>query len=71
MTDEQEITSRIEWIEKNLHTQDTWEREDFSEFYERDVRFLLAELRRLEQDNRRQRAALEEIAERAHRCAAA
>lgn len=42
-----EITDRRAWIAANLETQADWTLEDYQEFYERDVRFLLTENDRL------------------------
>jgi hypothetical protein len=59
---EQEAVHRIEWIEANLEAQQHWDREDYREFYGRDVRFLLSEVKRLQAENARCRAAFEGIA---------
>jgi hypothetical protein len=67
---ERESDGRLNWIESNLGTQEAWELEDFREFYDRDVRFLLEEVGRLRDEVRRHRTAIQEIADRAQQAAA-
>jgi hypothetical protein len=38
---EEEIATRLAWIEKNLPTRSRWKKYDYVDFYDRDVVFLL------------------------------
>jgi hypothetical protein len=57
-TSAEEVEARLLWIEANLDTTGEWSLEDYQEFYEGDVRLLLTEVRRLQEENGRYRAAL-------------
>jgi hypothetical protein len=46
-----EMNSHIEWIRDNLSTRDAWDLDDYREFYERDVRFLLSAVERLQAES--------------------
>jgi phage-related protein len=59
---EDEVAHRIEWIETNLETQQRWDENDYREFYDRDVRFLLSEVKRLQAENVRCRSLFRDIA---------
>ena len=41
----------VEWIRSNLHTQPLWSKENYKEFYDKDVRFLLRLIDRLVKEN--------------------